>query len=84
MLLVMQVLAQLLVRSAVLVRHCHWSPLTVVLVLLVLCPTSRVLIRYLMGDFLRRIRGCQDIQLQGMAFLFGCHVQARASGLRIE
>jgi hypothetical protein len=56
MLLVTQVLAQLLVHSAVLVHRCRWSPLTVVLVLLVLRLTSRVLIRCLMGDFL--LRGC--------------------------
>jgi hypothetical protein len=58
MLLVTQVLAQLLVRSTVLVRRCHWSPLTVVLVLLVLRLMSWVLIRCLMGDFLHQICGC--------------------------
>jgi hypothetical protein len=40
------------VYSAVLVRRCRWSLLTVVLVLLVLHLMSRVLIRCLMGDFL--------------------------------
>jgi hypothetical protein len=58
MLLVTQVLAQLLVHSAVLVRRHRWSPLTVVLVLLVLRLTSQVLVHCLMGDSLHRIRGC--------------------------
>jgi hypothetical protein len=84
MLLVTQVLAQLLVCSAVLVYPCCWSPLTVVLVLLVLHLMSWVLIHYLMGDFLRQIRGCQDVRLQGMVFLFGRRVRARASGLHIK
>jgi hypothetical protein len=57
MLLVTQVLAQLLVRSIVLVRCHRWSLLTVVLVLLVLCLTIRVLVRCQMGDSLRQIRG---------------------------
>jgi hypothetical protein len=70
MLLMMQVLAQLLVRSTVLVRHYHWSPLIVVLVLLVLCLTSQVLVHCLMGGFLHQIRGCRVIRLQGKAFLF--------------
>jgi hypothetical protein len=79
MLLVTQVLAQLLVHSAVLVHHHCWSPLTVALVLSVLHLTSQVLIHYLMGDSLHRIHGCRDIRLQGMVSLFGCRVQARAS-----
>jgi hypothetical protein len=58
MLLVTPVFVQLLVHSAELVRRCCWSFLTVVLVLLVPCPTSWVLICFLMGDFLHRIRGC--------------------------
>jgi uncharacterized membrane protein required for colicin V production len=70
MLLVMPVFAQLLMCSVRLVRRCHWSLLTVVLVLLVLHPTIRVFVRYLMGDFLRRIRGYQVVRFQGMAFLF--------------
>jgi hypothetical protein len=55
--LVMQVFAQLLVHSAVLVRR-HWSTLTAVLVLLVLRLTIQVLIHCLMGDFLHQIHGC--------------------------
>jgi hypothetical protein len=70
MLLVMQVLAQLLVRSIVLVRRCHWSLLTVVLVPLVLCLMIRVLVHCLMGDSLLRICRYQVIRFQGMAFLF--------------
>jgi hypothetical protein len=66
MLLVTQVLAQLLVSSVALV-HCHWSLLTVVLVLLVLCLMIWVLVCCLMGGFLRRIRGYQVIRFQGMA-----------------
>jgi uncharacterized membrane protein required for colicin V production len=81
--LVMQALAQLLVCSIVLVRHCRWSPLTVVLVLLVLRLMIWVLVRCLIGDFLHRIRGYRDVRFQGMAFLFWCHVRARASGPRI-
>jgi hypothetical protein len=84
MLLMMQVLAQLLVYSAALVCCHHWSPLIVVLVLLVLHLMSRVLVRCLMGDFLHQICGCRDIQLQGMAFLFRHCVQVHASGLHIE
>jgi hypothetical protein len=83
MLLVMQVSAHLLVCSAVLVRRCHWSPLTVVLVLLVLCPMIRVLVHCLMGDFLHQICGYRVIQFQGMASLFWCCVQVRANGLCI-
>jgi hypothetical protein len=60
MLLVMQVLAQLLVNNAVLVRR-HWSPLTLVLVLLVLRLMTLVVVRCLMGDSLRRIRGYRVI-----------------------
>jgi hypothetical protein len=52
MLLVMPVFAQLLVCNTGLVRHCRWSLLTVVLVLLVLRLTILVLVRCLMGDFL--------------------------------
>jgi hypothetical protein len=52
MLLVMQVLAQLLVRSTVLVRRRRWSPLTVVLVLMVLRLMIWVLVCCLMGDSL--------------------------------
>jgi hypothetical protein len=70
MLLVMQVLAQLLVRSAVLVHHCRWSLLIVALVLLVLRLMSRVFVHCLMGDFLRQIHGCRGVRPQGMAFLF--------------
>jgi hypothetical protein len=70
MLLVLQVLAQLLVRSIVLVRPYRWNLLTVVSVLLVLRLTSLVLVHCLMGDFLRRIRGCRGVRLRGMAFLF--------------
>jgi hypothetical protein len=84
MLLVTQVLAQLLVCSAALVCRCRWSLLTVVLVLLVLRLMSWVLIRCLMGDFLRQICGCRVARLQGMVFLFERHVQVRASGWRIE
>jgi hypothetical protein len=58
MLLGMQVSAHLLVHSAVLVCHYCWSPLTVVLVLLVLRVMGRVLVHCLMGDFLRQIHGC--------------------------
>jgi hypothetical protein len=83
MLLVTQVFAQLLVCSAGLVRRCHWSLLTVVLVLLVLRPTIRVLVRSLMGDFLRQIRGYRVVRFQGMAFLFWHRVRVRANGLRI-
>jgi hypothetical protein len=53
MLLVTQVLVQLLVHSTVLVRHHRWSPLTVVLVLMVLCLMIQVLVHCLMGDSLR-------------------------------
>jgi hypothetical protein len=52
MLLVTLVFAQLLVCSVGLVHRCHWSLLTVVLVLLVLRLTSWVLTHCLMGDFL--------------------------------
>jgi hypothetical protein len=52
MLLVMLVFVQLLVCNAGLACRCRWSLLTVVLVLLVLHPTIRVLVRCLMGDFL--------------------------------
>jgi hypothetical protein len=69
MLLVMQVLAELLVCSTVLVRH-HRSPLTLVLVLLVLHPMIRVLVHCLMGDSLCRIHGYRVIRFRGMAFLF--------------
>jgi hypothetical protein len=79
MLLVTQVLAQLLVCSVALVSRRRWSPLTMVLVLLVLRLMSRVLVHYLMGDFLCQIRGCRDVRLQGMAFLSECHVQAHTS-----
>jgi hypothetical protein len=84
MLLVMQVFLQLLVRSTELVRRCHWSFLTVVLVLLVLHLVSQVLVRCLMGDFLCRIHGCQVVRLQGMVFLFRCRVQVHTSCLHIE
>jgi hypothetical protein len=70
MLFMMQVFAQLLVHSAVLVRRRCWSPLTVVSVLLVLHLMSRVLVRCLMGGFLRQMCGCRGIRLQGMVFLF--------------
>jgi hypothetical protein len=65
----MQVLAQLLVCSTALVCHCHWSLLTVVLVLLVLCLMIQVLVHCPMEDFLCRIHGYRVIQFQGMAFL---------------
>jgi hypothetical protein len=52
MLLVTQASAHLLVRIAVWVHCCRWSPLTVVLVLLVLHLMIWVLVRCLMGDFL--------------------------------
>jgi hypothetical protein len=84
MLLVTQVLAQLLVHSAVLVCRHRWSPLTVVLVLLVLRLMNWVLIHCLMGDSLRRIHGCRDVQPQGMVSLFEHHVQVRASNLCIK
>jgi hypothetical protein len=84
MLLVMQVLAQLLVRSTVLVCRRRWSPLTVALVLMVLHLMNRVVIRCLMGDSLHRTRECQVIQPQGMAFLCGRCVQVRANGPHIE
>ena len=83
MLLVMQALAQLLVHSVVLVRRCRWSPLTVVLVLLVLRLTSQVLVHCLMGDSLRRIRGCRVLRSRGMAFLCEYRGQVRATGCRI-
>jgi hypothetical protein len=70
MLLVTQVLAQLLVRSAVLVCRRCWSLLIAVLVLLVLRLMSQILVHCLMEDFLRQTRGCRRVQLQGMAFLF--------------
>jgi hypothetical protein len=70
MLLVTQVLAQLLVHSVVLVRHCRWSLLIVVLVLLVLRPIIWALVHCLMGDSLRRIRGYRVVRFQGMASLF--------------
>jgi hypothetical protein len=69
MLLAMQASAQLLVCSIVLV-HRRWSPLTLVLVLLVLRLMIWVLVRCLMGDSLRRIRGYRVVQFQDMAFLF--------------
>jgi hypothetical protein len=69
MLLVMQVFAQLLVCSIALV-HRHWSPLTLVLVLLVLHLMIRVLVHCLMGDSLCRICGYRVVLFQGMAFLF--------------
>jgi hypothetical protein len=83
MLLVTQVSAHLLVCSAVLVCCCRWSLLTVVLVLLVLCPMIWVLVHCLMGDFLRQIRGYRVIRFQGTVFLFWCRVQVCANGLRI-
>jgi hypothetical protein len=52
MLLVMQALAQLLVCSAALVCHRHWTLLIVVSALLVLHLMSRVLVCCLMGDSL--------------------------------
>jgi hypothetical protein len=61
MLLVMQVSAHLLVCSAVLVRHGHWSLLTVVSVLLVLHLMIQVFVHCLMGDSLRRTRGYQVV-----------------------
>jgi hypothetical protein len=70
MLLVMLVFAQLLVCSAGLVRCCHWSLLTVVLVLLVLRPMIQVLVCCLMGDFLRRIHGYRVVRFQGTPSLF--------------
>jgi hypothetical protein len=84
MLLVTQVLAQLLVYSAALVRHHRWSPLTVVLVQMVLHLMNQVLIHCLMGDSLHRIHGCQGVQSRGMASLFRRCVQVRASSLPIR
>jgi hypothetical protein len=52
MLLVTQVSAQLLVCSAVLVRRRRWSPLTGVLVPMVLHLMNWVLVRCQMGDSL--------------------------------
>jgi hypothetical protein len=69
MLLVMQAPAELLVHSVALVR-CHWSPLTLVLVLMVLRLRIQVLAHCLMGDFLCRICGCQVVRLRGKASLF--------------
>jgi hypothetical protein len=54
----MEVLAQLLVRSAALVRCRQWNLLIVVLVLLALCLMIQVFACCLMGDFLHQIRGC--------------------------
>jgi hypothetical protein len=56
MLLVMQAPAKLPVCIVVLV-HRHWSPLTLVSVLLVLCLMTQVLAHCLMGDSLHRICG---------------------------
>jgi hypothetical protein len=66
----MEVLAEYLVRIAVsvLCRWSHWSLLTLVWVPLALRLMIQVWVRCLMGDFLRRIRGYQAIQFQGMAF----------------
>jgi hypothetical protein len=82
MLLVMQAPAELPVHIVVLV-HRHWSPLTLVLVLLVLRLMTRALVRCLMGDSLRRIRGYRAVRFQGMVFLFWRHGRARATVLRI-
>jgi hypothetical protein len=71
MLLVMEAPAERPVRIVVLVlrRWSHWSPLTWVWVLSVLCPMILLLlVRCLMGDFLRRIRGYRAVRFQGMAF----------------
>jgi hypothetical protein len=67
--LVMQVLAQLLMRSAVLVCR-HGSTLIKVLVLLVLCLMIQVPVCCLMGDFLHQICGCRVIRPRDMVFLF--------------
>jgi hypothetical protein len=70
MLLVMQVLAQLLVCSIVLVCHYRWSLLTVASVLQVLHLTIWVLVRCLMEDSLHQICGYRVVRFQGMASLF--------------
>ena len=82
MLLVMQALAELPVCSIALAR-CRWSPLTLVLVLLVLRLTIQVFVRCLMGDFLCQIHEYRVIRFQGMAFLFWRHVRVCANGLHI-
>jgi hypothetical protein len=78
----MEVLAEYLVRIAASVLR-RWSLLTLVWVLLVLRLMIQVRVRCLMGDFLRRIRGCRVVRFQGMAFLSWCRDQARATVLRI-
>jgi hypothetical protein len=87
MLLVMEAPAERPVRIVALVlrRWSHWSLLTWVWVLLVLCPMILLLlrVRYLMGDSLRQIRGYRLVRFQGMAFWSWCRGQARATFLRI-
>jgi hypothetical protein len=78
----MEVLAEYLVRSAALVLR-RWSPLTWVWALLVPRLMIRAQVRCLMGDFLRRIRGCRVVRLQGMVFLFWRRGRARATVLHI-
>jgi hypothetical protein len=71
MLLVMEAPAERLVRIVALVLRCwgHWSLLTWASVLLVLRLMIQVLlVRCLMGDSLRRIRGYRVVRFQGMAF----------------
>jgi hypothetical protein len=70
MLLVMEVLAEYLVRIVALVlrRWSRWGLLTWALVLLVLRLMIQVWVRCLMGDFLRRIHGYRAVRFQGMAF----------------
>jgi hypothetical protein len=62
----MEALAEYLVHSVALVPG-HWSPLTLVWVLLVLRLMIRVRVRCLMGDSLRQIRGYRAVRFQGMA-----------------
>jgi hypothetical protein len=66
-----------------LVLHFRLILVTVALVGWVLRLNLRLWVRGLMGDSLRRIRGCQVLRLQDMAFLSGYRGRARVNDLRI-
>jgi hypothetical protein len=65
------------------VLHFRLILVTVVLVGWVLHLNLRLWVRGLMGDFLRRIRGCRVLRLQDMAFSSEYRGRVRANGLRI-
>jgi hypothetical protein len=64
----------------------HFCLILVIVVLVgwVLHLNLRLWVRGLMGDFLRRTRGCRVLRLRDMAFLSGYRDRARANGLRIR